>query len=56
MDELNRFSPLISEDIFGYLTVDQMIQRRKSYGGASSETVQAAIRRAEEMLGSEVVR
>jgi len=47
LEELQTFSSLISEDIFGFLTIEQMIRRRKSFGGTAAENVMAAVKEAE---------
>ncbi|QTA82255.1 Argininosuccinate lyase [Desulfonema limicola] len=48
--ELQSFSELISEDIFSFLTKEQMINRRKSFGGTGLDNVKAAIAKAKELL------
>lgn len=53
LKELKSFSSLISEDIFSYLSVEQMIDRRKSYGGTSKKMVVAAIESAEAQMEKE---
>lgn len=50
LPELKSFSSLISEDIFDILTVQQMINRRKSFGGTSVENVTNAIKYAKKRL------
>jgi len=47
LEELQTFSSLISEDIFSFLTIEQMISRRKSFGGTAAENVMAAVKEAE---------
>ena len=47
LEELQTFSSLISEDIFSFLTIEQMIRRRKSFGGTAAENVMAAVKEAE---------
>jgi len=47
LEELQTFSSLISEDIFSFLTIEQMICRRKSFGGTAAENVMAAVKEAE---------
>ena len=47
LEVLKSYSSLIEDDVFGFLTVDQMIGRRLSYGGTAKENVRAAIREAE---------
>jgi argininosuccinate lyase len=54
LDELRTFSDLINEDIFPELTTRQMIDRRQSYGGTSTDNVSAAITRAEKQLVCEI--
>jgi argininosuccinate lyase len=51
--ELKSFSPLVSEDIFNFLTTEQVINRRRSYGGTATENVAAAIKAAENRLRKE---
>lgn len=53
LEELKSFSPLIEADIFNFLTIEQMISRRKSFGGTARETVAAAIAEAEKDLDNE---
>jgi argininosuccinate lyase len=48
LQELRSFSALIEEDIFDALGVQQMISRRRVFGGTAPENVMAAIRKAEE--------
>ncbi len=50
LEELQSFSSHIQKDIFDILTIDQMINRRKSIGGTASECVKAAIEAAEKEL------
>ncbi|OQX20041.1 MAG: argininosuccinate lyase [Desulfobacteraceae bacterium IS3] len=50
LEELQTFSALISEDIFKFLTIEQMIQRRKSFGGTAAENVATAVNAAERQL------
>ncbi|OQY55661.1 MAG: argininosuccinate lyase [Desulfobacteraceae bacterium 4572_88] len=52
LEEVRKFSSLMAEDIFDFLTVEQMISRRKSFGGTAPENVMAAIRKAESELES----
>ncbi len=47
IDELKKFSDLIKEDVFKYLTTEQMIERRTSFGGTAGKNVLAAIKEAE---------
>ena len=50
LEQLQRFSSLIKEDIFEFLTVDAMIQRRNSYGGTAADNVRSAIKAAKDQL------
>ncbi len=50
LDQLQSFSELIQEEIYGFLSLDQMIARRSTYGGTSFENVAAAVARAEKGL------
>ena len=54
LEELRSFSTHIDKDIFDVLTLDQMINRRKSPGGTALESVRAAIKAAEEKLASKI--
>ncbi len=51
--ELKSFSSLISEDVYTFLATEQVINRRKSYGGTACENVAAAIKAAENRLREE---
>ena len=50
LDELKSFSPLIKADLFDYLTLEVMIDRRQSLGGTSTENVARAIAEARKAL------
>lgn len=50
LEELQKFSSLILEDIFSFLTIEQMISRRKSFGGTAAENVMAAVAEAERRI------
>ena len=52
--ELKAFSGLIEDDIFSFLSVRQMIDRRKSSGGTATENVRAAILKACQALEKEI--
>ncbi len=52
--ELKSFSSLISEDIFSFLTVEKMVDRRKSYGGTSKKMVMEAIENGKARLEKEM--
>ena len=54
LDELREFSALIEPDVYEYLSLNQMIDRRQSAGGTSTDQVKAAIRQAEIRLGRRV--
>jgi argininosuccinate lyase len=48
--ELKQFSDHIEEDIFSFLSVPQMVDRRRSAGGTATANVRAAIQKAREVL------
>ena len=50
MKELKSFSSHFKKDIFNVLSTDEMINRRKSFGGTALERVKAAIKKAEKEL------
>jgi len=54
LEELKTFSSEIGEDIYDVLTTDQMINRRKSWGGTATENVKAALDTAEKNLAKEL--
>ncbi len=54
--QLQKFAPQIEDDIFDYLTTQQMIDRRTSIGGTATKTVKAALRNAEKKLKKEANR
>jgi argininosuccinate lyase len=47
---LQQHAPQIEDDIFDYLEVRQMINRRSSIGGTATQTVKTAIKAAEKKL------
>ncbi|MGA8181462.1 MAG: argininosuccinate lyase [Desulfobacterales bacterium] len=50
LKELKSFSSYFKKDIFSVLSIEQMINRRKSIGGTALECVKAAIKKAEKEL------
>jgi len=50
LEEMKSFSALITEEIFGILTPEEMINRRTSFGGTAQENVRTAIQTARERL------
>ena len=50
LEQLQTFSSLIQEDVYEYLTVEAMIQRRESYGGTAADKVRFAIAAAKDQL------
>jgi argininosuccinate lyase len=50
LKELKSFSSHFKKDIFSVLSTDEMINRRKSFGGTALECVKAAIKKAEKEL------
>jgi argininosuccinate lyase len=51
LKELKTFSSLIEDDVFSILAMDQMIDRRRSFGGTAKQNVVAAIAKAEGEMG-----
>jgi len=51
LNDLKGFSELIVEDVFEFLKVERMIDRRKSAGGTAAQNVRKAIAQAREDLG-----
>jgi argininosuccinate lyase len=54
LKELKSFSARIEEDVYPMLTPEQMINRRKSFGGTATENVLDAVARAERTLAEEI--
>ena len=54
--ELQSFASIIKEDIFKFLDIHEMINRRKSAGGTATENVRAAIKKAKKDLEKEMLR
>ncbi|OQY02411.1 MAG: argininosuccinate lyase [Desulfobacteraceae bacterium 4572_130] len=50
INELRNFSNLINNDIFDYLSLENMISRRISFGGTAYDNVKKAIQKAEAYL------
>ncbi len=53
LKELKSFSSLVSEDIFGFLAVENMVDRRNSHGGTSRKMVAKAVEKAKEQVETE---
>ncbi len=54
LNELKIFSLHIKNEIFDLFTPEQMINRRKVFGGTATENVKAAIKKAEKELKDEI--
>ncbi len=52
LKELKTFSSLIKKEVFNIFKTEQMINRRKSFGGTAKENVMAAIKEAETNLNA----
>ena len=52
LDVLQRFSPLIGDDVYGVLTLDGSVASRNRAGGTSPEQVRSAIRAARAALAN----
>ena len=53
LEELRRFSELIEEDVYQWLTVEGSVARRRTFGGTAPERVREALARAREALKEE---
>lgn len=51
IDQLKTLSPLFDDDVYQYITVEKMIERRISYGGTGQNNVKAAVNKAAKELG-----
>lgn len=51
IEEFKKFSNLIDKDIYKFISIDQMIERRISYGGTGMENVKHAVEKAAAELG-----
>jgi len=56
LKELEKFSEIFSEDVFGLLTPEQMVNRRLSTGGTAREKVVLAIEKAKKVIAGEVAK
>ncbi len=54
LQELRRFSELIQDDVYQWLTVEGSVARRRTLGGTAPERVREALARAREALKKEV--
>jgi len=50
LKDLQTFSALVKEDIFDFLSIEQVVNRRRSFGGTARDNVVAAIECAEKEL------
>ncbi|QJA06316.1 argininosuccinate lyase [Thermosulfurimonas marina] len=53
LEDLRRFSDLIEEDVYEWLSVEGSVARRRTYGGTAPERVREALAQAEEELSAE---
>ena len=53
LSELQQFSGKIGEDVYDALSVEQMIDRRRVFGGTARKNVAAAIKKAKQRLAAE---
>jgi len=51
LKELKTFSSLIDGDVFSIIAIDQMIERRTSFGGTAKQNVMEQIAKAEDEIG-----
>ncbi len=50
LEEMRRFSSIIDEDVFKYISLDASVNSRNSYGGTSAESVMTQIKLAQGFL------
>ncbi len=53
VDELRQFASPVEDDLFDQLTVEHMVDRRRSQGGTAAANVRAAIAKAREVLAED---
>ena len=51
IEEFRKFSSLIDEDVYEFITIENMVARRITYGGTGYENVKQAVQRAVRELG-----
>lgn len=51
LEEYKKFSDLIGEDVYGFISLEHCVEARKSYGGTASERVKEQIARARAIVG-----
>jgi argininosuccinate lyase len=52
LPELQQFSPLITDEVFKYLTLEGSVAARKHIGGTAPDTVKMAIQTARQNMGA----
>jgi argininosuccinate lyase len=52
LDELQRFSDRIAEDVYQHISLEASVRARRTYGGTSPDQVRAAIQRARHKFAS----
>jgi argininosuccinate lyase len=50
LEELKSFAPCVEEDIYGFLSLDACVSRRKTPGGPSAEQVKKAIEQGRKLV------
>lgn len=50
LEEFRRFSDMIDDDIYGFITVEKSVASRKAYGGTAPESVNVQINNAKRFL------
>jgi argininosuccinate lyase len=53
LNEWIQFSPAFNEDIYNYVTVEESVDSRTSYGGTGGEQVEQSVKRAAELVNSD---
>jgi argininosuccinate lyase len=52
LPELQQFSPLITDEVFKYLTLEGSVAARKHIGGTAPDTVKIAIQTARQNMAA----
>ncbi|MDR2400286.1 MAG: argininosuccinate lyase [Deferribacteraceae bacterium] len=52
LEEFRQISPKVEEDVYGFISVEAAVNRRKSYGGTAKEQVLVQIENAKKLLAT----
>jgi argininosuccinate lyase len=53
LEELRRHSPRFASDVLDFISVDECVRRRTSYGGTAPAQVENQVSKAKEVLGAQ---